>query len=100
MMTKELEGCVYVSILDANAPAPPSAAGAANGGSGANGGGGGGSELEALLARLGLSKLLPKLLENDIDSIAELRLCTADDYKVLDISIGSLTLDPDPDPWP
>jgi len=39
-------------------------------------------DLEELLNRLGLrDKLLPKLLENDIDSVAELRLLTEDDFK-------------------
>ena len=51
-------------------------------------GGGGGTDLEQLLASCSLTKLLPKLLENDIDSVAELKLCTEDDYKEMDISIG------------
>ena len=46
-------------------------------------------DLEELLNRLGLrDKLLPKLLENDIDSVAELRLLTEDDFKEMGISIG------------
>ena len=45
-------------------------------------------ELVQLLARLSLEKLLPTLLENDIDSVAELRLCTEEDYKEMAISIG------------
>ena len=65
-----------VSLLDA------AAASAAPAGSGAE------ADLEQLLARLGLGKLLPKLLENDIDSVAELRLCTEEDYKEMELSIG------------
>lgn len=47
-----------------------------------------GSDLEALLQQLNLGKLLPKLLDNDIDSVAELKLCTEEDYKEMEISIG------------
>eukprot|EP00964_Phaeocystis_antarctica_P119601 scaffold83317_cov36-Phaeocystis_antarctica.AAC.1 len=53
------------------------------------GGGGAGESLQSLLVRLGLEKLLPTFMENDVTQVAELRLLTDADYKEMSISIGS-----------
>jgi len=44
--------------------------------------------LQECLTGLGLTKWLPKLLENEINSLDELRLLTEDDYKEMEIAIG------------
>ena len=53
------------------------------------GGGGAGESLQSLLVRLGLEKLLPTFIENDVTQVAELRLLTDADYKEMSILIGS-----------
>ena len=48
-----------------------------------------GESLQSLLARLGLEKLLPIFMQNDVTQVAELRLLTDADFKEMSILIGS-----------
>ena len=44
--------------------------------------------LHALMRSCNLEKLVPILIENDIDTLAALRLLTEEDFKELGVSIG------------
>lgn len=48
-----------------------------------------GESLQSFMARLGLEKLLPILMQNDVTQVAELRLLTDADFKEMSILIGS-----------
>ena len=48
-----------------------------------------GESLQSFLARLGLEKLLPIFMQNDVTQLAELRLLTDADFKEMSILIGS-----------
>ena len=56
---------------------------------GGMGGGGAGESLQSLLSRLGLEKLLPTFMQNDVTQVSELRLLTDADFKEMSILIGS-----------
>jgi hypothetical protein len=100
-----LQGCADIfgslNMVEGGAGGPPRTAAGLMGlvelgsgvggemGAGVGGGGGAGESLQSLLLRVGLERLLPTFVQNDVTQVAELRLLTDADFKEMSILIGS-----------
>ena len=100
-----LQGCADIfgslNMVEGGAGGPPRTAAGLMGlvelgsgvggemGAGVGGGGGAGESLHSLLLRVGLERLLPTFVQNEVTQVAELRLLTDADFKEMSILIGS-----------